>query len=181
MQICQLLQNYFLTTSFNLFVSPPLSLCVSQLLPKSLNGSSGSWAPIKFLNKSHILRVVLQNAVVVLLVVYFAGAKVNSRTLPQPKTLASPNKHLVPVLVSDEWKGSSSLSSVPAKNYITNLFFHCFYLKICNKLFSSMLLCSASLVAQTTYLSLKSILFVGKQLMGMMKTIPKVITNELKC
>ena len=38
----------FLKTSFNLFVSPPLCLSMSQLLPKSLNGGTGSWAAINF-------------------------------------------------------------------------------------------------------------------------------------
>ena len=35
--------NNFLENEFNLFVSTSLSLCMSQFLPKSLNGSTGSW------------------------------------------------------------------------------------------------------------------------------------------
>ena len=35
--------NNFLENRFNLFVSTSLSLCMSQFLPKSLNGSTGSW------------------------------------------------------------------------------------------------------------------------------------------
>ena len=35
--------NNFLENRFNLFVSTSLSLCMPQFLPKSLNGSTGSW------------------------------------------------------------------------------------------------------------------------------------------
>ena len=65
-------------------------------------------------------------------------------------------------MVSDEWTDSSSLSAVPAKNFSffvsSNLKIVVLWylnLKICNKLFPSMLLSAACLVAQSAHLGSK--------------------------
>ena len=127
-------------TKQNLFVSSFLCLCLSEFLPKPLDGSAGSW---KW---------------------FFIWS---FRELRWTKTIVgSFRENLGPIWVSNEWTGPSSCSCVPVKNIknmkniknIEAVSKSCWNLKISDKLFPPMLLCSTSFAAQTIHLYLNSLI-----------------------